>query len=424
VDTDLRLRKEGAGVKGRRFVDMDFFIEEDLPLHATVGISSSGTRPNEDWLRPSLSLQHLNLTRHDDTLTVNLGPFSLPEVEALTSGAGSYHWPHHVWKGGGTTLYGGYADRDAEEVVKGVDIRGYGWFLGLQESLRLLDSERHALSAGLSIAYREVEDQLVLTGEGEDGRREETPTEKRNLTFVPLGLSFNYSTPVFGAGRLFLTSSTSLHFEGMDNADTAEFERLRVGADATYAVERLQLALLQPLRLGRRAPRTAAPAGSPMLFAKVDGQIGTGTLIPAEQKPLGGMDSVRGFPERVVLGDDGLSGTVEFRTPFVFPVTHALARFCDSTPEARRLRLQDTEEQLQGVVFVDGGAVANRESPGEQRRYTLWSAGLGFRYGYGPALQIRFDWGFPLAGREDVGSEETEEVDASGRFHFSLTAQF
>jgi hemolysin activation/secretion protein len=426
VDTDLRLRKEGAGAQSRRFVDMDFFVEENLPLHAIVGISSTGTRPNEDWLRPSLSLQHLNLTRHDDVLTVNLGPFSLPKVEALTSGAGSYHLPHHVWKGGGTTLYGGYADRDAEEVVKGVDIRGYGWFLGLQESLRLLDSERHALSAGLSVAYREVEDQIVLTGEGEDGQQEETPTEKRTLTFIPLGLSFNYSTPFFSSGRMFLTSSTSLHFEGMDNADAAEFERLRIGADATYAVERLQLALLQPVRFGRRPARAAsgAPTGDSLVFAKVDGQFGSGTLIPAEQKPLGGMDSVRGFPERVVLGDDGVSGTVEFRTPFAFPVTRALARFRDRTPEARRLRLQDTEERLQGVVFVDGGYVANRESLGEQDSYTLWSAGLGFRYGYGPALQVRFDWGFPLGGQEDVSSEETGEVDASGRFHFSLSAQF
>jgi hemolysin activation/secretion protein len=427
ADTDLRLRKEGAGAQSRRYVDMDFFVEETVPLHAIVGIGSSGTRPNEDWLRPSLSLQHLNLTRHDDVLTINLGPFSLPKVEALASGAGSYHFPHHVWKGGGTTLYGGYADRDAEEVVKGVDIKGYGWFLGLQESLRLLDTGRHALSAGLSLGYRRVQDQIILTGENEDGTEGKMPTDKRTLDFIPLGLSFNYSRPVLSGGRVFLTSSTSMHFEGMDNADAEEFERLRVGADPTYAVERLQLGWLQPLRFGRgarRASASGAPASDPLLFAKLDGQIGSGTLVPAEQKSLGGMDSVRGFPERIVLGDDGASGTLEFRTPFVVPVTRLLARLRDRTPEARRLRLQETEERLQGVVFVDGGYVANRESLGEKDSYTLWSSGLGFRYGYGPALQVRFDWGFPLAGHEDVTSEEIEKVDESGRFHFSLQAQF
>ena len=87
----------------------------------------------------------------------------------------------------------------------------------------------------------------------------------------------------------------------------------RQTAEADYWVERLQLARIQPLSF--REPDPEQQAKQWILFGKLDGQLASGALVPAEAKAVGGLDNVRGYKEREVLGDNGISGTLEVRSP-------------------------------------------------------------------------------------------------------------
>lgn len=410
MDTDLKVRKKQVDGVSQRFVDMDFTVEESLPIHGALSVANSGTDATDEW-RPMLTLQHLNLTKHDDVLTLNLGPFS-PNFKDLTSFGASYYLPNHWKNGGAFTLFGGYSDLDAEDVVESINVRGEGWFAGVQQSYRLIDSDRHLLTLALGLTYRFMEDQLILADPAEG----DWELEPRDVTIVPLSLAFSYSSarPDFLGGRNYLTSQTIVHQADFIGSSTeAEMQTLRVNADGDYYIERLQLARIQPLSGKERGSQGW------LMFAKADIQLASGPLVPAEQKAIGGMDSVRGFPERIVQGDDGISGTVEIRTPLV-----KMNGFWTKSNEAKEKALVEGRTMdWQLVAFVDAGHVKIQDSLSTVDSFTIAGAGVGIRLSLTRYLQTRFDWGWPISGREDVQTPE-EDISSGGRFHLSVQAQF
>ncbi len=412
LDTDLKVRKIQTAGLTQRLVDMDYTVEESLPLHVALSVGNSGTKATGDW-RPSATIQHLNLTKHDDVLSVNLGPIS-PNVKDLKSFGLSYYLPNNWRNGGAFTLYGGYSDLDAEDVVEGINVKGSGWFAGAQQSYKLVQTENHLLSVALGLTYRVMEDQLILTDPGQD----DWELDPREVTMVPLSVALSYSSaqPDAIGGRNFLTSQTIVHQAGtLGSSSEEDIQKLRVNADGDYYVERLQAARVQPLGRERKG------SVGWMLFAKADGQIASGPLVPAEQKAIGGMDSVRGFPERIAQGDDGVSGTLELRTPLMS--TFLGSPYKAKADRDRALNEGKTMDRLQFVMFVDAGTVKIKDALGPTDSYTIAGAGAGLRLAISKYSQFRFDWGIPLEGREDVATEE-EDVSASGRYHFSAQVQF
>ncbi len=242
--------------------------------------------------------------------------------------------------------------------------------------------------------------------------------EPRKVIMAPLSLAFSYSTaqPDFIGGRNFLTLQTIAHRAGFLGAsDEEEIRTLRMNADGDFYIERLQLARIQPLSGERRG------ALGWLLFAKADAQLASGSLVPAEQKSIGGMDSVRGFPERIVQGDDGLSGTVEVRTPLMS--TFLGSPYKTKVDRETALNEGKTMDRLQFVTFVDAGLVKIKDTLGPVERYTIVGAGAGFRLALTKYSQFRFDWGFPISGRDKVTTSD-EDIKSSGRYHMSAQVQF
>jgi hemolysin activation/secretion protein len=405
VDTDLKVRAVRTNDLIQRYVDMDYtVVREALPIHGALSVANSGTKATGDW-RPTLTLQHLNLTRHDDVLTLNLGPIS-PNFKDLKSLGASYYLPNYWKNGGAFTLFGGYSDLDAKDVVEGINVSGKGWFVGLQQSYKLINSERHLLSISLGLVYRVMEDRLILTDPEGSWK-----LEPREVTIVPLSLALAYSSKqedVWG-GRNFITSQTIAHQAKFLGASSeAEMRTLRVNADGDYFIERLQAARIQPL-------------GHWQLLAKADAQLASGPLVPAEQKAIGGMDSVRGFPERIVQGDNGISGSLEVRTPLMS--TFWGSPYKSSAERKEALDMGKTVDRIQLLAFMDGGTVRLKKALGTKDSYTISGAGVGIRIALTQYLQFRLDWGVPLSGRKDVETSE-EKIDAGGRYHLSLQGQF
>jgi hemolysin activation/secretion protein len=113
------------------------------------------------------------------------------------------------------------------------------------------------------------------------------------------------------------------------------------------------------------------------------GQYSTERLPPTEELALGGYNTIRGYDERVLLGDDGWIINNEIRTP--------------SIPLSNVLNVQGVVDQLQFLAFFDYGHlhVKNPQS-GDVQNSTLYSTGVGLRYSLRHNLSIRFDYGFPL----------------------------
>jgi hemolysin activation/secretion protein len=112
------------------------------------------------------------------------------------------------------------------------------------------------------------------------------------------------------------------------------------------------------------------------LLLRGDLQLGDRALLPSEQIGFGGQDTLRGYRQDVLLGDNGLNLSAELRLPI--------------------LRVPEWEGLLQLVPFVDAAAVWTSSGEANSSSNTLLGTGLGLRWRVGNTLDLRLDYGIPL----------------------------
>ncbi|MEA5489844.1 MULTISPECIES: ShlB/FhaC/HecB family hemolysin secretion/activation protein [Pseudanabaena] len=112
------------------------------------------------------------------------------------------------------------------------------------------------------------------------------------------------------------------------------------------------------------------------LLLRGDLQFGDRALLPSEQIGFGGQDTLRGYRQDVLLGDNGLNLSAEMRVPI--------------------LRVPEWEGLLQLVPFIDAAAVWTSSGGANSSSNTLLGTGLGLRWRIGNTLDVRLDYGIPL----------------------------
>lgn len=396
LDTKLTVRKpiEGEGDERRvvRYADMDFTVKESFPLHAVLDINNYGTDSVNNW-QAALTLQYLNLTKADDVLTFSP---SMSLDSSLRSLAGSYVRPHDQWKGGATTLYGGWSDLDCNDIVPNIDLIGTGWFVGLVRSYTLVEDEDRLISLSAGIVYRYIEDQFSAFS---------TKLQQRDITVMPLSVALSYSARKADAlrGRNFATIQAVYNLEaGGGNS----LDEMRVNADDNYMIGRLQLARLQPVFGSLDSMERQVHQW--IVFLKAEGQYSSTALIPAEELALGGHNTVRGYITKGYLGDNGLYGTAELRTPI-------LLDFCSNLIGRKATR--NPLDRIQFVVFTDAGYIETIDPlPGAEESENLLSVGGGIRIAVTKYSQLRLDVGVPVA--DASGDDDSSEYYLDWQLQF------
>lgn len=397
IDTKINVNRKSEGEgNDRRFVrraDLDLTVHENFPLHAVWEVNNYGMEEIEEW-QTALTLQYLNLTRRDDVLT--LSP-SISLNGELMSLAGSYLLPHAWWLGGNTTLYGGWSYLDTDDVVPRLDLEGLGWFAGLQHSEYLVDARRHLLSASAGVLWRYIEDQYSAYG-----RR----LNKRNVSVMPVSLALSYTqrTPDALGGRNF--ANLQGVFCALSTGD--DLDEMWTGADDPYSILRFQIARLQPV-FGTFDETTGKDLHQWTVFSKLEGQYSPNVLIPTEKLSLGGFNTVRGYHTRGYMGDNGVYGTLELRTPIlVDSIASLISDRTGRTPFDR----------LQALVFTDFGYTFYNDLPaGYDDDEWLWSVGAGLRAAMTKYCQTRLDIGVPL--RDISGGDDDDfEIYLSVQFQY------
>jgi hemolysin activation/secretion protein len=124
------------------------------------------------------------------------------------------------------------------------------------------------------------------------------------------------------------------------------------------------------------------------LFLQGRGQYSNKILLPSEQFGLGGYDTVRGYPERVVNYDDAVCLNAELRSPSV-----SILKF---------LKFKKQDDSLYALAFVDYGyGCPHKVEPHSYRHLdapgrTLAGFGPGLRYKFKNWFTARADCGFPI----------------------------
>lgn len=139
------------------------------------------------------------------------------------------------------------------------------------------------------------------------------------------------------------------------------------------------------------------------LLGRLQGQASSDNLLASETLGAGGYDTVRGFEQRIARGDSGVVGSLELRTPTVYPSTFA--------------GFDNIRDGAFGLLFWDAASLSSANPlPGEVDR-TLGSVGFGFRYQKEDWFTLRVDYGFQV-------SEEGFQDNESGRWHVGARATF
>ncbi len=376
IDTEISVRKpiEGEGEDRRiaRYADMMLDVRERFPLHLVWEINNYGMEEVEEW-QTSLTAQYLNLTKHDDVLTISP---SMSLGAELMSIASSYMLPHSWWRGGNTTLYGGWSSLDVDNIVPRLDLEGTGYFVGLQHSENIFDNERHLIALSSGILYRYIEDQYTALG---------LALNERGASILPVSLAMSYTgrKADFLGGRNFATVQALLNV--MSTGDS--LDEMWTDAEENYWLFRWQMARLQPL-FGWYNEASDRDLHQWILFLKLEGQYTSDTLIPVEKLSLGGYNCMRGYRTRGYLGDYGVYGTAELRTPILVDAfSSCFGDRTDKTPIDR----------LQFLGFLDYGYTAYNNLPsGYDDDEFLFSCGLGARLSITKHSQIRCDFAVPL----------------------------
>lgn len=397
IDTSIAVRKpiEGEGNDKRiaRYADLNLDVHESCPFHAVWEVNNYGMEEINEW-QTSLTAQYLNLTKHDDVLTISPGMSFGAEMFSL---AASYMLPHEWWLGGNTTLYGGWSYLDVDDIVSQLDLEGTGYFVGLQHSENLYNTDRHQLAVSVGVLWRYIQDQYTALG---------YELNERGASILPLSLALSYTGKKadFLGGRNFAT------IQGVYNVMTAgdPLDELWTGSEENYWIARWQLARLQPL-FGWFDQKTEQDLHQWMLFLKLEGQYTSDTLIPVEKLALGGYNCLRGYRTRGYLGDYGIYGTVELRTPIlVDAVSSIFGDRTDKTPIDR----------LQFLGFCDYGIANYNDLPsGYDDNEFLCSFGIGARMAVTKYSQLRCDLAFPIVDGNNPDDNDCE-------FYLGVQCQF
>lgn len=352
-------------------VDVDLNVEDQLPVHGSVDLdnrSSEYTRP----LRLNASLRYDNLwqAEHSFGLSWSVAPQYAANSSVLSA---TYLMPL------GEQSLDVYAVHSSSDVVPGsFDTVGKGNVVGARYILPLPGDAALFHSLTLGIDHKQFAETTGLVGQ---------PGSSTPITYVPFLLQYG-GFRQDGRGTTQFVLAANLAADGIFGNKDADFEYKHSGASATY------LALRGDLTRDQQLP------GKWDLRARLSGQASATPLIPNEQFAMGGAESVRGYREAEALGDYGLVGTLEVRTPDLMPA---------ATGERPALLL---------LGFYDAGNIkVHQPLPDQAHGYSMASSGLGLRLDGHHGLHLAVDLAHALRAGPYT-------PDGSTRVEFKLDQDF
>ena len=350
-------------------VQVDLNVEDRAPLHGSLELNNRNSADTTS-LRLNGMLRYDNLWQRAHSLTFNFqtSPEDTSEVKVLS---GSYLMP--LWKDNMLALYAVDA-RSNVAAIGTLGVIGRGNIYGARAIAPLPSGDNFYHSVSFGLDYKNFKESVGLVG---------SDTLNTPISYAPFSVLYS-GTAQDSTGITQLNLGLNFAVRGILGNDEAEFANKRFKAHANYLYLRGDVTRTQTL-----------PAGF-SLAARLDAQIASQPLISNEQFAAGGYDSVRGYLEAEVFGDNALRGSLELRAPN-FPVA------------------SDAIRQFNLVAFYEGAKLRVLDPlPGQIQRFTISSAGIGLRLRAWSTLVLSLDVAHPFKT-----TTHTLAGDTVGRFRLA-----
>ncbi len=358
-------------------VDIDLKVEDKLPLHGSIELNNRRS-PDTTELRLNGSLNYNNLWQRGHSIggSFQISPEDLEDVQVY-SGYYLARFREVSWL---SLLVSGTKQDSNVSTLGGVAVAGRGEILGFRALISLPPGKDFYQSLSIGMDYKHFRQAVTL---GTTGFSDTTETP---ISYYPITAAYNASW----IGKNYLTEANAgltFHLRGMGSGGE-QFDQNRFRADGSFIYLRGDLAHTRDLPLGFE------------VFGKVQGQLSDQPLVSSEQISGGGLNTVRGYLEAEVVGDNGVFGAFELRTP-------SLLDGADKETSEWRF-----------YAFIEGGILTIHEPLPEQTdRFELASIGLGTRVKIRDFLNGSLDAGLPL-----ISQTHTQSRDPL--FSFRVWAEF
>lgn len=334
-------------------VDIDLNVEDKLPLHGNLELNNRYS-PNTTRLRLNGALSYANLWQAGQTLGFGfqVAPERLSDAEVFS---GYYIAPVPAVDGLSLMIQATKQDSNVS-TGEGGDVIGRGEVFGMRALVALPGTKDFSQSFSGGIDYKHFEQNIVTT----------SGTVPTTIDYFPLSL--NYGAFWSGNGLTEYNASLNFGLRGIGSRQ-ADYDAKRAGSDGGFLYLRSDLSHTHDL------------PGDLQAFAKLQGQVSNEPLINNEQFSGGGLGTVRGYPEAIVLGDNALFSTLELRSPTLIG------------------KPGDKTEEWRFHAFLDAGVVTlNPPLSGEPRAQGLSSFGLGTRFRFDNHYNGSLDAGYTMMG--------------------------
>lgn len=328
-------------------VDVDLNVEDTYPLHGSVELNNKQS-PSTTPLRTSVSMHYDNLWQlgHSMTWTYQVAPMNPKDAMVIS---GSYLARTEIdWLS--VLVYGLISDSSVA-TVGGANVVGPGQVVGGRVVLTLPSRGDLFQTLSLGVDYKDFKQSLKLGSDAFDSP----------VTYVPL--VGTYGATWQGEGHLTqLNATITAGLRGIGSSRD-EFDAKRFDATASFITLHADISHTQDF------------AGGFQLYGKLQGQAADQPLVSSEQFSLGGQDTVRGYLESEVLGDYGVAGTLELRTP-------NLAQYLEQklpNPIGDPIKYNAFDD-WRFFAFVDGANARIHEPlTDQQSHFDVASYGVGMR---------------------------------------------
>lgn len=397
--------------------EVQYIVREDKPWSVFAQLSNTGAESTGEF-RQRIGFVHNQFTGADDILTVD---YTTSEFSGANAVVASYERPLFGSTRAKWRLSGGWNEFNAADVGSANErFEGQSWFWNAELSYTAVQRDELFVDVFAGMRYQWIQvTNFALGGEsvGEEaiflprvGARAERAGEWSNL-FAQASLEW-----------------TENHLTGAQPDGLQDLGRLNpVGEWVVFNFDLNASVYLEPLLFGRDWYDPSTPGSSTLAHEFVfrfSGQHAfNDRLIPNAEGVIGGLFTVRGYPESRAAGDTVFNGSLEYR----FHLPRALE--IDSEPPTvfgRPFRV--APQQVYGSpdwdlilkAFLDFGRSYISQPLAFEQGESLVSTGVGIEVQILRNVSFRADWGIVLDELSGIGDDPVRVGDSRVHLLFTL----
>ncbi len=410
-------------------VTLDYLISETRPWFAYAQLSDSGT-DETDNLRIHLGFSYYQLTNYDDTLLVDLS--TTTDISSGFSASASYNRPLLYPNTLRAKVFGAYSEFTAKDLGLALDeFTGYSVATGAEFPWSPFRLKSIAFDIVPGFVWQKYHTYDSNTAQTASGGRADT-----DFIAASLGIRLERNTDTM---RSYLRIGYETNFNGDTSlSDMQLFALGRYQAVRDYQILNYDLGhsmFIEPLFFGEKFYtgdnwRKSARAHEIFLTSRGQYVLNNERIIAQKQMTVGGMYSVRGYPESAVAGDNVYVASLEYRlhVPRLFRPYSALPRDRGdrTAPSYFGIPVNWRSPNLHALpdwdfivrLFGDIGRAQVIDVLPWESSHTLASVGIGCEAQIKGIFNARIDWGF---AQKAVKTNARDISRNSSQVHFTIS---